>query len=159
MPLLCAGLCPFFGLYQVGSFAAALQSGWGCKIPPLLPLDELSVTALECWGAVAVWLIPCREIYCTLLASCWRKQSQMILSKMRMFGQAVGAVISFAEDEQSCRTEPQVTPWISNQPLTLNFKIQRKEPKNQLGNWRLLVPSSALVRGNTTPPLSFSGGT
>lgn len=76
-----------------------------------------------------------------------------------MFGQPVGAVISFPKDEQSCKTEPHVTPGISLQPPPLNFKILRKEPKNQpknqLGDWRLLltltgVPSSALARGNNT---------
>lgn len=126
---------------------------WRLQDPAsLLPLDEQSVRILHRGNAVVVWLIPCRETYCSPFAYRQRSLSQMFLSEMRIFVWTVRAVIFLRKDEQSCRTR------ISLQPPTLNFKSEGRQLKNQPANWRLLVPSS-LLRGDMTSILSFSGGT
>lgn len=81
--------------WNVSGWKICSRSAVGLQLQgptPLLPLDELSQPL-----STEVWLIPCREIYCTLPAWCWRKQSQM-LSERRMSGQAVGAVLSFPKE-------------------------------------------------------------
>lgn len=142
MPLLYVGLCPFLGLYWLicRSSAVGLQLQGP---PPLLPLDELchSLGVPRCCSSLV------NPLQGHLLHPSCLMLEKTVPDVFCLRGgclvKPVGGVISFPKDEQSCKTEPQVTPGISLQALPLNFKILRKkpknQPKNQLGDWRLLL--------------------